>query len=129
MVGPMGAVVENELMFLGVRMRDLRRCNLWMHEKPSKSSNLDKACFEHGIKILIKEAANKSLILLMGSETVKFLTGYDVMNVSGTIVSSVFFPNSIVVASVNPAIVFHSGIGEMRHAIEVFVKQVENLDK
>lgn len=128
MVGPMGAMLETELHFLGIRMRDLRRCNLWMHEKPEKLTPADQACFEYSLERAIREASNKRLILLMGSEVVEFFTGKPVMSMSGLLVKSDYFPNTVLVASVNPAIVFHSGVGEMRHALEIFKRELDVLD-
>jgi len=120
--GPFGAILEQELLWRKIRMRDLRRMTLWLH-KPSKS----KECFEYGLSRVLKEATQRQLILLVGAATVRFFTGKAIDTVSGLLVQSSYFPTQVLVACPSPKTVFSSSVGELRFALTEFKRQLEKL--
>ena len=122
MIGRMGEVLKMELGKLGVDLNRMRLCNLWQHEP---NNNAD--CYEHGMKVVIHEAKGKQAILLLGSDAVKCFTGEKVSDVCGLEVKSVYLSAPIIMACINPAQVFHSGVGEVRLALKKFVKRIEGI--
>lgn len=122
MIGLTGKVLKRELGLLGVDINQVRLCNLWQH-KP----NGNEDCFKHGMEVVINEAKNKKVILLLGSDTVKCFTGENVSNVCGLTLVSSYLSAPTIIACVNPAIVFHSAIGELRLALKKFAKEVDNV--
>jgi uracil-DNA glycosylase family 4 len=68
LVGPTGRIMRKELAYLDADMRQMRITNLWQH-RPNKNEK----CFEHGCAEAIKEAKDREAILLVGSDTVKYL--------------------------------------------------------
>jgi len=118
MVGRMGEVLSKELGKLGI---DLQRCrigNLWHHAK-----NGNEECLQYGAQQVVTNCIGKEVILLLGSDTVTYFTGKKVSNVSSLVVPSDYF-SGIVFASVNPAQVFHQGLGELRLALQKFARYV-----
>jgi len=122
MVGRMGGVLRTELSRLGIDMRRMRLCNLWLHP-PNKDEN----CFNHGVTQAIKEAQNKEAILLIGSDTVKYFCDTNVMSVNGLRVTSPYLSAPIIMASLQPATVFHGALGEVRLALKKFSIAIKNL--
>lgn len=118
--GATGAVLRKELARVGIDLFQCRLANLWLHE-PNKDEN----CFDAGVNVVLEEAKGKDAILLIGSDTVEYFTGYKVSDVSGLQVDVNMFSASIVYAMVQPAIVFHKTIGEVRLAIENFYDAVK----
>lgn len=118
--GPMGQLMETELSFQQIRMRDLRRMTLWTH-----APNGSKECFEHGVHMVIREAVDRKLILLVGAETVRFFTKLSVDACSGLVVQSEYFPTHVLVACPSPKSVFSSSVGEIRFALTTFKRQLE----
>jgi uracil-DNA glycosylase family 4 len=124
MIGRMGNVLRLELGKLGVDLHRMRIMNLWQH-KP----NGNEECYNLGFKTVIKEAKGKKAILLLGNETVKAFCDEKVSDVCGLNVESFYLSAPIIVACVNPAIAFHSPIGELRLALSKFVYQIEEILK
>ena len=122
-VGGTGYVLRTELAHVGIDLVQCRLTNLWMH-KPNK----DERCFDVGYKQVIQEAKGKRAILLVGSDTVKTFTGMKVSDVCGLEIDVPVFSADVVFAMVNPAIVYHGGIGEVRLALEKFSKRLEELE-
>lgn len=122
MVGRMGTILRNELGRLGTDIRQMRLCNLWQHEP-----NGNEECFKHGMNVVINCAKNKKIILLLGSDTVKCFTNEAVSNVCGLTLKSDYLSAPTIIACVNPAIAFHSNIGEMRLALTKFAKKVDDM--
>lgn len=122
LVGATGGVLRAELGRLGIDMKRLRLCNLWLHPK-----NDNKDCFEYGVSQVIKEAKGRKAILLIGSGTVKYFCDQNVSDVSGLQVKSPYLSASIIVACVQPTTVWHGGIGELRLSLEKFERLVEGL--
>lgn len=121
-VGAMGGVFKTELARLGIDIKALRICNLWQHT-PSKN----KDCLEHGVKTVIKEAEGRQIILLIGSDTVKFFCDKSVASTTGLEVKSPYFSAPLVMSCVQPATVFHSSIGEFRLSLQKFAYRIEGL--
>lgn len=121
-VGAMGGVFKTELSKLGVDVKALRICNLWQHE-PTKN----KECLEHGIKTVVKEAEGRKAILLIGSDTVKLFCDKSVAATTGLEVKSSYLSAPLIMSCIQPAIVFHSSIGEFRLSLQKFVSRIEDL--
>lgn len=117
-VGGTGGVFNAELRRLGYSLSEFRIVNIWMHEKTD-----DPICKQYGVQQILKEAQGKEMVLLVGSDAVKEFTDFDVSDVNGLIVKSPYFSRAF--AMYNPAIVFHESIGEMRFALENFIKEIE----
>ena len=115
MIGKMGDVLRSELGRLGIDLNRSRICNLWQH-KP----NGNEDCYKHGFEVVIQEAKGKKAILLLGSDAVKAFTGESVSKVCGLNLHSDYLSASTIIACVNPAIAFHSSIGELRLALKKF---------
>lgn len=121
--GAAGMVLKNEFGRCGLDIKQMRITNLWRH-KPNKNED----CLTYGHTLAVKAAQYKQAILLIGSESTKHFTGLSVMSVSGLVVKSDFFPDTeLVMASVNPAVVFHGGVGEVRFAISRFAERIDGL--
>ena len=114
-VGATGGVLRTELARYRVDMRRLRITNLWLHEP-----NANAGCLDYGAKKAIEEAKDKKIILLIGSETVKYFCKCSVEEWNGLVVKCEWFPEAKVMACVQPTIVWHSGLGELRFAMEQF---------
>lgn len=120
MVGPMGRVLKAELSYLGLDLQSVRRMNLWQH-----APNKNKDCLTEGSKIVLDEAIGKKAILLLGSDAVKQFTPYGVMDICGIPIQSDYFSAQLIIASPNPAQVFHKSAGEVRLALKKFVQHCE----
>lgn len=126
-VGPAGQVLESELLRYGIQRHNYRLTNLWMHEVPSmgtkKNPNpLYQKELDWHFAQLVLELHNREAILIMGAEPTAMFGLPSISNISGTFVSSVFFPKSVkvAVAMVNPAQALHDLLGETRFGISNF---------
>ena len=84
--GPAGGVLRKELSKLGVDLLQFRVTNLYIHEPikaTKKEPDKGKNCFQAGLNVCLEEAKGKQAILLVGSESVEFFTGYKVSDVNG----------------------------------------------
>lgn len=115
-----GKILRKEMSLLGVDLLQLRLCNLWLHE-PNGNDN----CFKASLDVVLEEAKGKKAILLVGSESVEFFTGYKVSDVTGMQVDSPMLSSPIIYAVLNPASAFHRTLGEVRFGITQFVKRLE----
>jgi uracil-DNA glycosylase family 4 len=127
MVGAMGGVLRTELGRVGMDMRQMRVGNLWLHPPPKKSNDLYKPCLGHGKEMIVKEARNRKAILLIGSATVEEFCNEKVSMVSGLEVESPYFSAPLIMACVQPATVFHQGLGELRLGLYKFSEKVKEL--
>jgi len=118
-VGEAGHILEYELMKAGLDINQCRLTNLWLHPK-----NKEALCFEQSIKSLTLEMAGRKC-LLMGSELAKYFMNNGIMDWSGLEVHSPLFPRSMKFAmmSPNPAQALHQPLGELRLAINKFVRR------
>ena len=114
--------VNPELGRVGLDMRQMRLCNLWLHPK-----NKNEDCLKHGLENAVKEARGRKVILLIGSDTVKQFCNEKVSEVSGLKVESSYLSAPLIFACVQPATVFHGGIGEVRLSLEKLAKKVKEL--
>ena len=114
-VGATGRVLRTEMAIAGTDMVMCRVTNLWLHE-PNKNED----CFYYGFNEALEEARGRRAILLIGSETVNAFCDLPVSSVCGLEVSSPMLSAELVMAIINPAIVFHRGIGEIRLALKKF---------
>jgi len=120
--GATGGVFRTELAKVGLDLNRMRLCNLWQH-----LPNKNKECLDYGMKQVIKEAKNKQAILLVGSDVVKIFCDMGVSSVTGLKVTSPYFSAPIVVACIQPAIVFNNSIGELQWSLRKFAKYIEEL--
>ena len=150
-VGQAGKVLDQELERAGLNRDYIRVTNLWLHKAPvaprvtppkTKSAletwhKLKKAYaaeFSFHYTQMLKELKAREAVLLMGSDVTMALLGVTVTSVAGCFVKSDIIPSStkVVVAMMNPAIVFRSGpegtLGETRLAIQRFAGAVHALD-
>lgn len=118
-VGPAGGVLRKELAKLEVDLFQFRCTNLWLHE-PNKNEN----CFKASLDACLSEAIGKQAILLIGSDAVSYFTEYKVSDVNGLQVDSPMLSAPIIYACLNPAIVFHKTVGELRFALTNFVERI-----
>src|SRR3990167_5211490 len=126
--GPAGGVLRKELSKIGVDLLQFRVTNLYIHEPikaTKKEPDKGKNCFQAGLDACLEEAKGKKAILLVGSESVEFFTGYKVSDVNGLQVESPMLSAPIIYATVNPAIVFHKSLGELRFALTNFVQHIQ----
>lgn len=128
-IGKAGEVLEYELNRVGIQIDHCRITNLWMHEPPKPLTKVqirkkvpDMYNKELGwhMKQLLKEFEGRKALFLMGSELIDVLGIGFISNLSGMVVSSTWFPESVefAVASVNPAQALHDMLGETRYAVE-----------
>jgi len=122
-VGATGQLLRQELAYIGIDLQSLRRGNLWFHA-PNKNND----CLKHGVEVIIKEAIGKKLILLIGSDAVKFFTGEKISEVNGLVVPSDYF-SGVVMACIQPASIFQpkGTIGELRFALNNFNNKIEEM--
>jgi uracil-DNA glycosylase family 4 len=113
--GALGGVLRTELSRYQIDMNQIRITNLWLHEP-----NKNEKCLDHGAKKAIAEAKGRKVILLIGSETVKYFCGCSVEGYNGLLVTSDWFPTAKVMAMIQPASAFHQAYGELRFAVEQF---------
>lgn len=116
--GAYGAILESELHYIGIRLRDTRRMFVWPHANSKKPE-----CFAFGLNAVLKEASNRSIILLTGSSVVKYFTGLEISKVSSLILPSEFFPNAVVIAAPGISTIF-SDVGEFRLAMTILKQEV-----
>jgi len=122
MVGAMGEVLRYELAKANLDMNQMRLTNLWLHPK-----NKNEDCFKYGLEQAIKEAKNRKAILLIGSDTVLHFCGEKVSEVNGLEVKSSYLSAPLIFACVQPAMVFHGGLGEVRLSLSKFSRKLGEL--
>ena len=133
MVGAMGTVLRSELGRVDLDMNQMRLTNLWLHPqqkikaKDTEGLKIKEQCFKHGLNEAIKESANRQAILLLGSDTVKFFCDEKVSEVNGLVVQSPHLSAPLLFACVQPAQVFHQGLGDVRLSIQKFARKVNEL--
>jgi len=121
-VGGTGDIFQSELRKVGLALNQFRITNLWLH-----APNDSEECFAYSKQKVIQEAKGRKLVLLIGKDTVKEFTGEDVSTVNGLIVKSPLLSASIL-AMVQPTVVFHQSVGEVRFGIQMFAQELEKLD-
>lgn len=113
-VGQMGDILMEELGRVGLQLNQFRISTLWMHQIVKKGETCP---IGFHMQNLVTEMQGRKIIFLMGSDTVKRLTKQNVMDVSGLRVIGPFIPpDAVAIASPNPAVAMHGGIGELRFA-------------
>lgn len=121
--GPAGGVLRAELARHGIDLWNLLITNVWLHE-PNNNEN----CFNSGLEECVKLAKDKDAILLIGAQTVEFFTDHKISEVSGLSVSSKYLSTPLIMATYNPAMVFHRPAGEVRFAITKFAEKIIEMD-
>lgn len=114
-VGATGGVLRAELARQKIDLKQIRVTNLWLHE-PNKKSE----CLEFGFKKALEEGNDRKVILLIGAETVKYFCNLSVEAYNGLLVPCQWFPHAKVIACMQPALVFHKSVGEIRFALGQF---------
>lgn len=129
-VGQFAGVLRSELGLVGLDLRSMRRMTMWQH-LPSKvrgKENPNKKCLDYGIQQVVKEAKNRKIVVLFGSDTVKALCGLNVSEVSGLVMPSPLMPSSTILPCVSVGSVFGSGVGEIRFAMRKLHKLAEEME-
>lgn len=119
-VGRTGDVLRYELAVSGITLERCRVTNLWLHDK---SKAQDDECLNLGMSAMLQELYRpRKGVLFLGSELPPLFGLPPVTTISGIMFDEIpmigvpypcmFLPN--------PAIVFHSSVGEIRHGLYVF---------
>jgi uracil-DNA glycosylase family 4 len=123
-VGEAGNVLRKELAREGLDLKQFRLSNLWLHTENKDNEECRNWNFEQAIK----EAAEKKVVFLLGSDCANFFIGKGVMEISGLeVVSPLLSSVETIICSPNPAMVLRDGskVGEVRLAIHRFAKILE----
>lgn len=115
-----GHILRKELQNCTLEFSMFTVMNLWMHEP-----NNNEGCWQAGYNLVLDEAKGKKAILLVGSDVVETFTNYKVSDVSGLEVDSSILSAPLIMASVNPALAQHRGVGEVRFAITKWAEALE----
>lgn len=120
--GAAGRILKKELKYNKIGLKDIRTVNVWKHPK-----NGNDKCYEDGYNACLKEAKNKQLILLLGSDAVKaFAPDAGVKGWEGLEVNSILSAPHVMVCP-NPTQVFKRPIGEVRLSIRKFCDKAREL--
>lgn len=125
--GDFGDLLRAELRRAGINYRGCRVTNLWLHPK-----NTDCDFQKYHADAALREMRDREVVLLLGAEPVKYISGYGVSEVSGLRVDVLphregrLIPNSTgaVYALFNPAVALHNKLGEVRWGIENIAGQL-----
>jgi uracil-DNA glycosylase len=120
-IGWGGKYFRQELAKAGLDYYQCRAITLWRHKQ-----NKNEECLNFMIEQVIKEAKDKKLILLCGSEVVSTFLDYKVSDTCGLWVDCKYFSGKVM-PTYNPNKMLHGGLGEMRLAIKKFILEVEKL--
>ena len=131
-VGEAGDVLKRELQRAGISYQACRASNLWLHAVPTGKSCAEqkRMCFDFCFGRLLEQLSTARAVLLMGSELAPLFTGMVVSKINGAKVTSKYInPETIVVASYNPAIVLQESgvVGDFRFAVENFASLTHDL--
>lgn len=121
--GDFGDLLRAELRKQRILYHQCRITNMWLHPK-TKECDFEK----YHVNDVLREMENRTAILLLGAETTKYFTGYNISEVSGLRVDTLphregrLIPSSVgmVFALFNPAIVLHEKLGELRFGLQRF---------
>ncbi len=123
--------LAKELSMMGLRLSDFSLTNLYMHIPPKSGRTkegkaLTQGCMDWSMQELVKVAEDKKIILLMGAEAVKLITGYNSGDVYGLVCKSELLPNvPVIVPAPNSDKLMAQPIGEMRNALKVLAHQIK----
>jgi hypothetical protein len=110
-------ILRNEFGIYGI---DFRQCRVVYLERHSCKGKDAKKCSDAHVQMAVEQAKNRKVILLLGAKSCLSLTEKQVSKVSGLRITSKLLSCDAIIATFNPAIVLHSGVGEFRLAIERF---------
>jgi hypothetical protein len=115
-------ILRREFSILGVDLLQLKLSYFWRH-----LPNDNNDCLQYNQELCMQEIQYKQAVLLVGN-TVEFFTSYSAKEVNGLQVNS-HLVSAPLFAMVNPTIGLTDTIGEVRFAIQSFVKflKEENL--
>jgi len=127
-VGKTGDVLAYELAVAGITLQRCRVTNLWLHGALKPKHPLYTTCFNMGVSAMMQELMipHKG-ILFLGSEIPPLFELPPVTTISGLIFDHVpvFNVPCTCMFLPNPAIVFHSTVGEIRHGLYVFSRTLK----
>ena len=112
-------VLRQELAGAGMAFESTRYTCMWGH-----LPNKQEADLEWNLKRALEEAKGRKAILLLGSELLRvFVPEHSkVLDVAGLKLSSHLLGKKLVMAAPHPSTVQHGNFGELRFALEKFVK-------
>lgn len=130
-VGKTGEVLRYELAVAGITIERTRLTNVWLHSELSNKASTYSMCFNHGMSAMMEELKSpRKGVLFLGSAIPPLFGLPPVTSISGILFDGIpmlgysymcmFMPN--------PAIVFHSSVGEVRHGLEVFSKALKGIE-
>ena len=96
-------------------------------EEEGPENNKNKDCLAWSAGEAIKEAKDRKLILLVGTEAVKYFCGKSAIDVCGLQVKSHLLSKPILFAMVSPKEVFGGTVGDVRLALKKFVQLIEEM--
>ena len=121
--GSSGGIMRTELGRMGVDLSRIRMCNLWLH-----TPNKNEKCFQAGLVYALKECKGRKLIVLIGSEPVKYFCDVSVEAYSGLVVTSTLLgTNAVIMACIQPANVFKGTVGEVRLSLSKIAQKIEEM--
>jgi len=126
LVGRTGTILRQMLARMDWDLSSFGVCNLWQH-KPNKNEE----CLAHGKQVVVKSAKGKKVVLLIGSDVAKEFLTKNISELNGMKVNDYLkIPLSapVVMAMMNPAVVFHNVHGEIVLALQNFIREVEKID-
>jgi len=129
-VGKTGDVLRYELAVAGIIIGRCRVTNLWLHRPLDNKDYNYNHCLNMGVSALMKELEiPRKGVLFLGSEIPPLFNMPPVTSISGIIFDAVpvlGFPYMCMFLP-NPAIVFHSTVGEIRHGLYVFSRILKGI--
>ena len=120
-----------ELGRVGLQLSEFTLTNLYMHVPPKGGRTKEQkatlqGCLDYSLSEFIKLAEDKKIILLMGAQAVKLITGYGISDVYGLTLKSEMLPNvPVIVPAPNSDKMLSQPIGEMRLALRNFANQIK----
>jgi hypothetical protein len=108
-------VLRKEMFKVGLDLGDFRMAWLWLH-KPGKND----ACYDAGKSVVLDEAKDKQLVVLVGADACNEFTTYKADTVYGLEVDTVSLsaPHVFVIPKPEGVFVRGAGIGELRLSIQ-----------
>lgn len=119
---PSFGMLRTELMVAGIDMWSCRLMNFWLH---APNDNLD--CRNASLKRFIDECKDRKAVLMIGSEAIKYITDYSVMDVAGIPIQSQYIKVPLLMAMPHHTSMYSGTVGEVRLSLRKFVKAYKEL--
>lgn len=119
-----------ELGKVGLQLAEFSLTSFYMHVPPKGGRTKEQkaglqGCLDYSMQEFIKIAQDKKVILLMGAQAVKLITGYGISDVYGlTLTSELLLTVPVIIPAPNGDKIMSQPIGEMRLALKNFANQI-----